>query len=165
MKQILLLFFAFCFTPSVIAQNATLTKGETVAYLDKKMKEMNEFRYKNERYLNFSVEFDGTVLTLKYQIKNLDNNFTSYQIHKFNPLYINKFQHYNRDNQLPFILVSVKTSGIYSTTGSPYKYSPENNNHIPFYFLGSESDKSNGEKIKKALLHLQALLKAEDDPF
>ena len=47
-----------------------------------------------------------------------------------------------------------------------YKVVAENNfteNYVNFTFL--QADDTNFNKIKKALLHLQALLKAEDDPF
>jgi len=157
------------FSIFVFAQDVTLTKGETVEYLKKKYKEMEGFNtpgtYMQRTFKNFELKYIDGIIQLSY--KEYDRNSgewsTDYE-YRFNPLYISRFTFATvNDYTVLHIYFSNTNFSIHQKNGNgsfvdDYEY-------ISFLYLGTKDDQKNGEKIKKALLHLQALLKAEDDPF
>lgn len=155
---------------SMFAQDVTLTKQETVNYLNKKMREIQSMQACNEptitpnkfEFASASVGFDYESNQLKFiysgtrtQKNNVTISVEFSQI--FNPLHIKEIKEISSTDQCAVHWIRIELKGyLGKRNGSDW-----NNFAIPFLKVDSFAF----EKIKKAFLHLQALLKAEDDPF
>jgi len=213
--QLLSVILLTFFSVSVHSQ-ATLTKGETVAYLDKKIKEVLGYqRYvplqngttDTYYYYNASVNLDGNKLTLFTERGTALNKTIGYRAYvpnvgyryiypctyieqthtvSFNPMQIKsidletstisgqtvgmvKITLKAASAQYNFVARTVtekSNSGQFSGQCTSFKEvggERKTTNEVLFTYI--KADDTNFNKIKKALLHLQALLNAEDDPF
>jgi hypothetical protein len=165
-------FFVFIATGS-FAQDVTLTKGETVAYIEKKFKEAegahSDFSKNgtNSRYRNLRLSFKDNNLIMEYTYDYTQGGnwvWGSDRTITFNPLYIKSVSTGSTLSDIQTVWIDLSLPGKDRQRNSNGSFD-NNINGVQMFYLGTSTDKSNGEKIKKALLHLQALLKAEDDPF
>jgi len=168
MKKILVVLVLSVISSLSVAQDVTLTKGETVAYLDKKFKEIigHKDPQSPEVFLDAGVKFENSLLIIKYTLKLSETTSWSFEFN-FNPMYIKDVHTAYDDEEVPMLSISLLTSCgkeiIRHSYNTAYPPKWESTSSSKMYFL--KGDNKNGEKCKKALLHLQALLKAEDDPF
>jgi hypothetical protein len=215
MKKTILFFLSLCFYAGARAQTPTFTKGETIAYLDKKIKEVNGFHRTAPLgegqipyyYYSSSVSLDGNKVTLytergtkskKYFGDKVWVSGSGYwylypcdygvQVHtvSFNPIHIQSISMGTSlvaGEPVGLIKITLKNSSAqqnysgwaitqkinrepYVGKCSGYKQVANNNTAVSeLYFTFFQADDTNFNKIKKALLHLQAVLSAEDDPF
>ncbi|MBW0176664.1 hypothetical protein [Sediminibacterium sp.] len=196
---------------------ATLTKGETVSYLDKKIKEVLGYQrlvpYQNSAtnyyYYNASVNLDGNKLTLFTERGTTVNKTIGYRAYVPNVgyRYIYPCTYIEQTHTISFNPMQIKSIDLETTsisgqtvgmikitlkaTSAQYNFvattvndkfnanagqfngqctsfrevggERKTTNEVLFTYL--KADDTNFNKIKKALLHLQALLNAEDDPF
>lgn len=161
-KVIKVLLFLVCIK-SVYAQNTTLTKGETISYLEKKIKEVEGTIVGQYSYSNFSLRYeDGKIITSYVDTYNSGKtkSSTSYEF-RFNPLYITGFSFFSLNSpDFRGLRIKLSVPPQYIQNGNRYQ-----REEADFFFVGNRNDDSNAQKIIKAFKHLQALLKAEDDPF
>lgn len=215
MKKTILFFLLLGFYTGAQAQTPTLTKGETVAYLDKKIKEVNGFHRTAPLgqgqipyyYYSAAVTLDGNKVTLytergtKAQKLNGDRVWISgagywylypcdygVQVHSvtFNPIHIQSITmgtSFVAGEPVGLMKITLKNSSAQQNNSAwaitekvyrephagkctGYKQVANNTTAVSeLYFTFLQADDTNFNKIKKALLHLQALLSAEDDPF
>lgn len=194
MKKTLLICILALLNVSLFAQDkATLTKDETVNYLERKIKEIVGHYRKpdgsNERlyFKNTSVSYRDNLLTISTTRKNLleDNKNCRYVEREntvsFNPKDIIEIKFEGKNESEPVGIIKVIfTSQVCKEIWDAYAYKMQNNygtcydwrktDHQEFSkkeilipFLASDS--TNFTKFKKALEHLRDLCKAEDDPF
>jgi tryptophanase len=158
MKKLFFSIAIILIASSSFAQNATLTKTETVAYIDKKIKEIasqqtpkaDGFFYSLWNYMQFT---DG-MATIGFAFLPLRE-----VTYKFNPAYIKDVTSFEQGKATGWIRIGFASNAVAISDGGTKKSSDAA--FLP-YAIG---DGTNFEKLKKALLHLQSLLKAEDDPF
>lgn len=168
MNRVIIIAISLLFPFEIIAQNATLTKGETVSYLSKKIQEVVGYcrgSTKNcaSTYVSASVELKNN--QLEVSTKESDGYVVVYIFNPKNIISLSQGDHYSNDEYLKdyiFIKFSSKIA-IKKITYADRTSKTEYVQEVDFTYL--DSDNSNGDKVRKALLHLQALLKAEDDPF
>ena len=194
MKKTLLICILALLNVSLFAQDkATLTKDETVNYIERKIKEIvGHYRTPegfNERlyFKNTFVYYKDNLLTISTTRKNiLENNFNCRYVEKENTISFNpkdiieiKFEGKNESEPVGIIKV-IFTSQVCKEILYAYAYKMQKSDgtcydlrqtdhqefskkEILIPFLASDS--TNFTKIKKALEHLRDLCKAEDDPF
>lgn len=162
------------------AQDVTLTKGETANYLKKKLNEVNgEYTVKigaasslDDKYVaNPYLYFNESTITFSYNLyfrpyssTSIPALFCGYS-YTFNPMYIDTIYAPSKGSGLMSIWLK-RDNGKYVCTCSKYypQYNKnENTSLISWPVPVNDPDYSN--KVRKALLHLRDLLKAEDDPF
>jgi len=172
MRQLFIAILLCMLSVTALAQDITLTKGETVAYLDKKIKEVEGYSQngwpEGLSVKDCSVEFkNGRLIITQSTYKN-ENDFRKEE-YSFNPLYIESITDYSYNDKaqtVHIMFITLSTKSIRHQTTHPLNYVKwplyEEKDAQIYYFNGGGK---NFEKIKKALFHLQALLKAEDDPF
>jgi hypothetical protein len=181
MKQTLLFSFALIVTLATYAQNATLTKGETLEYIQKKFREFEGTYVVTIDTTRRTTNIDDKMLTGAYvsltdqkitfsynlsfrpfQVGGNPPCFCSYTI-TFKPADIT-YMNYSNKYQNLYISLANKTAKQVVRCCQYYKTSERDNidNYVVLHISGDE-DAIN--KIMKALNHLKALLKAEDDPF
>lgn len=160
------------------SQDITLTKGETVNYLKKKLNEINgEYTVRieasptiNDKYVsNPYLYLNESQLSLSYSLyfrpfsaTSNPSFFCSYS-YSFNPMYIDTI--WAPSGGLMSVWLK-RGNGKYVCSCSQYHTNlnkNENTSLISWPVPINDSDYAN--KIRKALLHLRDLLKAEDDPF
>lgn len=142
----------------------TLTKGETIAYLNKKIKEVAGFKHPKLQPASFAAEYLQEIKLSDNKVEIIftyigDSRPRSY---KFNPLLITRISSSEEKNATTGLVYFDFNSMTVLQDEINIKGPIQNNYAVFPYLIG---DGSNFEKIKKAFLHLQALLKAEDDPF
>jgi len=154
---------------SASAQDVTLTKGETVAWLEKKINEIIEyssFADGTPKVKEASVKYINGILEISYT-----QDYGKYDYYKetfkFNPLYIVSIYDYGSfpSGSINKVKIKMPAKAIIRevvTRGDHKKLLSEEED---FYFPFLAADTTGAIKIRKALLHLQSLLKAEDDPF
>ncbi|MGN0021670.1 MAG: hypothetical protein ACI35Z_12790 [Sphingobacterium hotanense] len=193
------------------AQNATLTKEETINYINKKANEVGgHFRSvpadKNSGIIKYyysqnDVSFANDKLRIVQQRRNYpDNGFGGdvypcdfhSQTHEdfFNPAHIvsiEKHTNFKQDEPVGTLKIILKgnvgqsnfstytpTKRVTNTEHKYYGHCHDLQEYIPYrtkntvnfiYLSYLQSDDSNYDKLKKALLYLRDLMKAEDDPF
>ena len=167
MKSYVIGVLSLLFSASVYAQDVTLTKGETVEYLNKKFKELDGRNYTNiSNYTikNLSITFKDGLMVMSISEVGVEDGKSHNYIRKFNPLYITKIW---SANVVPYgdntgqLQIYLKIAGTEAYQSGAYGWT-QNTDVLRLPFLNVND---NDKKITKALLHLQALLKAEDDPF
>lgn len=158
MKSVLVSVFFFLFIICPRAQEKpTLTKEETVNYINKRVQEAIGLKSSKElTYGDLSLTVKDCDLTLTRGYKEDGSRY----IEVFNPIYINSF-----------FVISKKGAQTGSLqinfSGAVVRYSwngqKGTNTFVSIPFFNGDPDM--GEKLKKAFLHLKDLCKAEDDPF
>ncbi len=150
-----------------------LTKMETVAYLNKKYKEAEGLiPLGNDKVTvrECKIEFAEGLLIVSRTLFEQDKLY-GWVEYKFNPLYISNITQKTSGANISISKGGLSALEIKLTSNSVVrnlKFSDQDQvtnifDNLPFDF--AFGDGQNFEKIKKALLHLQALLKEEDDPF
>jgi hypothetical protein len=160
MKKLFVIIAAMLFSGSVFCQNATLTKKETADYLYKKLEEIKDLMIpqgttKFDLYPSLTNSFTENKFTFGFYFSS---PFTQYK-YGFNPAYIKAISKGSEGTSTGWLKITFATNAVAETRGSTNVSS--NEAWFP-YLLG---DGTNYDKIRRALLHLQSLLKAEDDPF
>lgn len=179
---------------SLVAQEkASLTKDETVRYLEKKIKEIvGHYRTPNNSnqtlyYTDPAVTFNDNLLRIKISRKNyvLDSRSSVYveleNYTSFNPKDIKEIKFENRNDWEPVgVLKIIFTSQVCKETMYAYGYTSQDDNGKGYDWGQTDkkevstnealipflaADNTNFTKIKKALEYLRDLCKAEDDPF
>lgn len=164
MKYMIIISLLFC-TSTLSAQNTLLTKEETINYLAKKFKEVDGLYTDNGmwKYSHCDLTWVNNNIELTYRHTYNGDNVTDFTI-RFNPLYITRIDNSRGITDVGVLEIFLSIPGQ-STQSNHNGTFPRSTKEVNIMFLGSSSDRTNGDKIKKALLHLQQLLKAEDDPF
>jgi len=176
MKTFPLVFIAFALSFNSYSQDVTLTKGETIQYLDKIVKQTVGQTFKTSYgFLGNSgtigevkeayIKETSTGIEVFYEIKG---SFIWQRKLKFHPKYIKTI--INHKNNLSSTVNGVDITLIGNLCNYEY-YARDYGGvvgsgtvaQLSIIFL--QEDPKNFERLKKALLHLQALYKAEDDPF
>ncbi len=179
---LLSLLLHFCF-----GQGATLTKGETIAYLQKKLDETTQFKKcdfskpdilngeelaKIQTFSNLAISINDNKVTLQYTYRELwkwskngikdetDRGETQISI-SFNPSAIKSIERHNiRDPKS-----DVQRMFIFLAYDVPFKTDGKTTKSSLFTFPYYDADPQNGSRIEKAFLHLKDIIKAEGDPF
>jgi hypothetical protein len=155
------LLFVFIFVSLIAgAQNATLTKGETIEYLHKKIMEVDKqttgtagsvFQYPKVLLQNGAVKIEFDMGTPRYT-------------YVFNPAYIKEVTLSKPNQTTGWVLIELMSKAV--AVEKAYAAADNGKSSSEFAWLPFLiGDGKNFDRIKKALLHLQALIKAEDDPF
>lgn len=170
MKKLYLIASLLLASYCSIAQTPTLTKGETISYLDKKIKESIGHALTNSNgYIGKVVEAQvkesakGISITYYFDYK------TKYTF-DFNPRLITSIADYQHAAGSPLNEIQIKLSGaicILSTVKPGTNgYNVTDTKSISYAnMIYLKADSTSFNKIIKALEHLRDLLKAEDDPF
>ena len=185
---LLLIVVVFLFAPAASAQDAMLTKEETVNYLQKKLKEVDG-RYKTvtgDKFLyrepSLTLLKDGTV-ELVYTTTSSEFCLSGYTVkfsYRFNPGEIAKIGIFGSEKaDDPIRHLSLKFSartararedhsnGPQCKAGLGYKYGTNQQwgdlTEVEFPFFATFPE--NRGRITRAFLHLRDLAKAEEDPF
>lgn len=194
MKKLNIIFLIILLPIFSFAQDkATLTKNETINYLNKKMKE-NIGHYKTPKGGTFKVYFldssfgtENDLVELSsyrsnYTSKNYNCDYYQYKnFDRFNPAHIISIESVETVKSEPLGIIKVilvSKTGIQTLLSYAYQnrendgscFNLEENSNkeysvqeVNFPFL--KGDPTNFNKIKKALEHLRNLYKNEDDPF
>jgi hypothetical protein len=177
-KKLLLGVLLICSIASFAQDKASLTKEETVRYLDKKFKEIISSR-DGKVYTDASCSLEGSKLKifieLKFVYKGEDASIARSTI-TIDPSKIERIQNGTEGTEINMLIINVTSNTsklvLFETASDPQ---PSNFNYwnkkttttvpskieIPYL----KYDGTNFDKIKKALEHLKDLCKAEDDPF
>ncbi len=163
-NRLLLSFIFITISVEVYSQNSNLTKGQTIEYLNKKIKEVAGLQsfISGQNYPDNLRSFGVSMQDNRIEIYHTYPNSYSSEIYKFNPRFIEKVEmpgFMSKDSVTSIINLALKDP-IASYTGTSGQYVTR---YVSFPFM--YSDRSNFEKIKKALFHLKALMEAEEDPF
>lgn len=161
MKKFFYVLLFALFVTQLNAQTPTLTKGETISYLDKKIKESIGHSWTNNNgtigkisSASVSQTEKGIRIEFKIDYQRLVN-------YDFNPKLISSITEYTNGTSSPIneILLSLKGKVC-------IHYNNGQTNSVAFAnFPYLKADVDNFQKISKAFNHLKALLAAEDDPF
>ncbi len=169
-----ILFFFLIMTGSGLSQSASLTKGETIEYLNKKFKSTIGFELINSNGVVGKIvdaEFIkvGEDIRIDYTFEGKTSRF--WRCFKFNPGRITDVTYLSNTtessineifiNLVGKVCVTTKGTGSYGSYATPTSNSSESYARI----LYLKADPDEFTKIKKALLYLKSLYKAEDDPF
>jgi len=167
MKKYLFLCLIALFTTSAMAQDAMPTKEETVRFLDKKIKEgtgrVGGATFGDEKYRDLAVWMNGDELTITYSADRPGSRTT--WTNTFNPKYIEKVSviGVRGKNALGLVLIQTAKPVVRSVFILNGKIEEKDTTGAGFRYFAA--DEANGEKVKKALLHLRDLVKAEDELF
>ena len=158
------LFLLLSFGLAAQAQSS-LTKEETINYLSKKLKETVDHVYSNNNGKIGKVSSSYTVSVAKTE-KGIKITYTFeepfYQTsYEFNPAHIKDVLPY--ENSTTSAVSELQISLIGKTCAAKRRNGNESLSYANMLYL--KGDSSNLGKIKKALLYLRDLCKAEDDPF
>lgn len=181
MKKTILFFLLLGFYTGAQAQNVTLTKGETLEYIQKKFREFDRtyvyYKDSTRRTTNIDdkmltgayvsltdqkITFSYSLSFRPYQVGGNSPCLCSYSI-TFKPADID-YMDYSSKYQNLYIKLSKKTGRQIITCCQNYK-NYEKDITDNFVILNISGDEDAINKLIKALNHLKALLKAEDDPF
>ena len=166
MKKILICLSVFFMAATVAAQDATLTKAETISYLDKKIKAIvgqpEPFcssctgRKMRNAYVK---EVDGLIeVFFSYDLRD---DYIYSETYRFNPKYLRDVDIHSGSQTVRSINIFIPNESGMKTTSDYESFWKTKN--VRFLFL--DNDPENGKRIKKALLHLKDLYNAEADPF
>lgn len=170
MKKLYLIASLLLVSYCSVAQTPTLTKGETISYLDKKIKEAIGHSYSNVngyvgKVVEAHVKESAKGISIMYYF-DYKNKYT----YDFNPRLITGIADYSYTAGSPLNEIQIKFGGticILSTVKpgtNGYNVSDSRSvSYANMIYLKADSTTLN--KIIKALEHLRDLLKAEDDPF
>jgi hypothetical protein len=167
MKKYLFLFLIALFTASVTAQDAMLTKEETVNYINKKLQELEG---RDMSWANGSVRFSDLSFRLKKDDVELKFTETStsgprYTTYVFNPGHISSFDTIHgpqTGSAVRAFSVKFPTKTGRWAQGSLYApFRDVDYVQMPYF----DAIPGNRKRLEKALLHLRDLYRAEDEPF
>ncbi|HCL04537.1 MAG TPA: hypothetical protein DHW64_00535 [Chitinophagaceae bacterium] len=159
-KFFYVVLFSF-FVSQLHAQTPTLTKGETISYLDKKIKESIGHNWTNNNGTIGKISSASVIQTekgIKIEFRIDYQRTISYE---FNPKLISSVTEYTNGTSSPVNEIRLSLNGnvcIHYNNGQTNSVSYGN---LPYL----KADADNFQKISKAFNHLKALLAAEDDPF
>jgi hypothetical protein len=173
MRTLLVILFSGVIFNFSYSQTATLTKGETIEYLNKKLKSTIGYDFHNVNgYIgNISdaqVSKDGEDIKISYTYSKSNKTWNTF---KFNPGRISSITYAENKtsssinelfiNLIGNVCITARGDGIYYNNKTPVT-----TNAISYArFLYLKADPEEFNKIKKAFLYLKSLYKAEDDPF
>lgn len=193
MKKIITILAVCVSIATSFAQGATLTKEETVNYINKKLAECDGHkktvadgsRTPTIKSLRISLSDAGLVTgTMEREDMNKAADCPRYKLYnyyKFNLLHITSIEldkNYNENEAVGTIKINLlprtghvtMTTEAYSrvlvgrcTDWKEFDRKEETVSQVYIYYL--KGDPTNFNKIKKALEYLRDLAKAEDDPF
>lgn len=158
--------FFFLFSLGFIAHaQPTLTKDETINYVNKKMKEAVDHVYSNNNGRIGKVSAIYTVSITKTPkginiVFTFDDPFYTAS-YEFNPAHIKDVFAY--ENSTSSAVNELQISLIGATCAAKIRSGNQSLAYANMLYL--KADPTNLQKIKKALMHLRDLYKAEDDPF
>ncbi|MFN3666016.1 MAG: hypothetical protein ACK4S0_07650 [Sediminibacterium sp.] len=161
MKQFFYLLIPVLFSVQLKAQTPTLTKGETISYLSKKLKETIGHEWSNNNGSIGKITTCNVTQTekgIKIEFWINSQRLVSYE---FNPKLISSITEYSNGSNSPINELRLSLKGnvcIHYNNGTTSSVSYGN---MPYL----KADPDNFQKISKAFNHLKALLAAEDDPF
>ena len=170
MKKLYVFLFSLFFALNGMAQTPTLTKGETISYLDKKFKESIGHELTNNngnigKITTAEVRESAKGITITYEY-NYRNKYT----YEFNPRLISSISEFTHIAGSPLNELNINLSGAVcvltrsvANSSGGRDITTSSVSFAKIIFL--KADSSNFGKISKALNHLRDLLKAEDDPF
>jgi len=192
MKKHLFLFLIALFAASAAAQDAMPTKEETVNYINKKSQEvvgqyLTPYLWGRVQFSKISFSLKGDKVELKYEGKGVQDDYGSCSTplrsevlwsYLFNPADLKEIVRVKAQKpneplhrlRLYFSAKTVRNSGYgegrNGCGNSTYINMDrlvlnEDELDLPFF----ANDPTNEAKIRKALMHLRDLAKAEDDPF
>jgi len=169
MKRYVLILILFICSGSLHAQDVTLTKGETVAWLNKKINEIigySMFQDGAHKVKEASVKYINGILEISYTEFYGEYDYYK-ETFKFNPLYIVSINDYGsfHGTSINQMKITMPAKAIIREVVTGINRKILLSEDDAFYFPFLAADTTAEKKIRKALLHLQALLKAEDDPF
>ena len=181
-KYLIVPSFSLLLTLAGFSQNATLTKGETLAYIQKKFREFEGtyvlMRDTTRRTISSSdkmlsgsyvsliddkITFSYSLSFRPYTVGGTGDCFCSYSV-TFKPADIESMSYSNPYKSLQIILTR-KTGRQTVRCCESYKKFEEDLTDRLVVSLNTSGDEDAINKIMKALNHLKELLKAEDDPF
>lgn len=157
-------FYVFLFTFFAIqlnAQTPTLTKGETISYLDKKIKESIGHNWTNNNGTIGKISSASVLQTEKGIKIEFRIDYQRLVNYEFNPKLISSVTEYTNGTSSPVNEIRLSLKGnvcIHYNNGQTNSVAYAN---LPYL----KADADNFQKISKAFNHLKALLAAEDDPF
>lgn len=161
MKRLLYVFFLSLFFSVLTAQTPTLTKGETISYLNKKIKESIGHNWSNNNGTIgkiSSATISETQKGVKIEFWIDAQRLVSYE---FNPKLISSITEYTNGTNSPVNEIRLSLKGNVSIHYNNGQTSSVGYGNMPYL----KADADNFQKISKAFNHLKALLAAEDDPF
>lgn len=170
MKKLYVFLFSLFIALIGIAQTPTLTKGETISYLDKKIKESIGHSLTNSNgYIGKVTEAQVKESAKGISIMYYFDYKTKYT-YDFNPRLITGIADYQHVAGSPLNEIQIKLSGaicILSTVKPGTSgYNVTDTKSVSYAnMIYLKADSTSFSKIIKALNHLRDLLKAEDDPF
>ena len=172
-RTILLTIGIVLLTLSVSAQDAMLTKEETINYLQKKLLEVegreqifehNSIVVRN-KYHTPSITMKGSSVKVTLFISNSEGEKPRFAIDEFNPAYIARVEVLKPklDEGIGSVAILFDRRVVKRTDQFMFDGKPRDVGfvYIPYYATIPQ----NGERVMKALLHLRDLAKAEEDPF
>lgn len=174
-RTIFLLFSLIALSLSSVAQDAMLTKEETVNYLRKKISEVEgrtrvfeyDGRSYSHTYRNVAIELKGSniemTVTVSFLLRSDPTEKYSTEKFVFNPAYISRLdiEKPKREEGIGTVNVRFDKKLVTWTFSDGRKPQDSAVAFFPYY----ATIPGNDERIKKALLHLRDLAKAEEDPF
>jgi hypothetical protein len=183
MKKLLFTLFISAFSLFSIAQDISLTKDETINYINKLLQKTVGLEYNRGSTVE-RIALTETPKGLRFSYTASGSNkfaFNAYDEHSwgsydkcpdrsydFDPIYVKdivlKSSGYGNIRYL--VLSFIKKELVKEKiSGCPEVYYGRNQtvNDVLFFFLMAQQ--SDFDKFKKAFQHLIALYKAEDDPF
>ena len=183
MKKSLFTFLLILYAFSCIAQDITLTKGETINYINKLLQKTVGLEYHRGSTVDrIALTETSTGLRFSYTASGVSKfAFNAYNEHswggydkcpersyEFDPIYVKDIvlKSYGHNNIRYLVLSFVKKDLVKEKiSGCTEVYYGRNQtvNDVLFFFLMAQQ--SDFDKFKKAFQHLIALYKAEDDPF
>jgi len=161
MKHFFYGFLFIFFATQVIAQTPTLTKGETISYLDKKIKEAIGHSWTNNNGSIGKISSATVIQTTRGVKIEFKVDYQRTYSYEFNPKLISSIGDHTNRTSSPVNEIYINLKGnvcIYYNNGQTSSVAYSN-----FPYLKADPD--NFQKISKAFNHLKALLAAEDDPF
>jgi hypothetical protein len=167
MRVLSLMALLFVSTLAASGQDAMPTKEETVRFLDRKIKEgtgrVGGETFGDEKYRDLAVWMKGDELTITYSADRPGSRTT--WTNTFNPKYIEKVSviGVRGKNALGLVLIQFAKPVVRSVFMLNGKSDEKDTTGAGFLYFAA--DEGNGEKVKKALLHLRDLAKAEDELF
>lgn len=161
MKHFFYVFLFSFFTIQVIAQTPTLTKGETISYLDKKIKESIGHSWTNNNGTIGKISSASVVQSEKGIKIEFRVDYQRTYSYEFNPKLISSIGDHTNGTSSPVNEMYINLKGnvcIFYNNGQTSSVAYSNYPYL-------KADSENLQKITKAFNHLKALLAAEDDPF
>lgn len=165
MKKMFVLLLLVSAVVTTFAQDPTLTKAETISYLNNKIKAVIGQKEPScsscsDKLLNAYIkEADGLIEI--YYSQEMGSGRSWSCTYRFNPKYIDGITLMGSNATVRSINIFIPNNSGMKTTSDYSSFWKDKN--MSFLFLDNDPD--NFKKIKKAFLYLKDLYKAEADPF